>query len=65
MYIPAAWARKEIRFGPGTAKASLWPDAAKPGWGTKVELIVNLKAAKPLGIVVPTSLLGRADQVIE
>jgi putative tryptophan/tyrosine transport system substrate-binding protein len=33
--------------------------------GTKVELIVNLRAAKALGIDVPISLLGRADQVIE
>jgi putative tryptophan/tyrosine transport system substrate-binding protein len=33
--------------------------------GTKVELIVNLKTAKALGINVPLSLRGRADQVIE
>jgi putative ABC transport system substrate-binding protein len=32
---------------------------------TKVQLIVNLKAAKALGITVPLSLLGRADEVIE
>jgi putative ABC transport system substrate-binding protein len=32
---------------------------------TTVELIVNLKAAKALGVTVPVALLGRADVVIE
>jgi len=46
------------------------PKGANPGelpvaQSTHVELIVNLKTAKSLGVTIPPSVLVRADRVIE
>jgi hypothetical protein len=57
---------RETVFSGGRSLSS-WPLPADlpVQQSTKTEVVINLKTAKSLGLTVPITLLGRADEVIE
>jgi putative ABC transport system substrate-binding protein len=80
IYTSSLWTKSDglIAYGPDTPdlfyRAASYVDRILKGESpadlpvqapTKYELIINLKTAKALGITVPPTLLGRADEVIE
>jgi putative tryptophan/tyrosine transport system substrate-binding protein len=80
VYSQSPFARDGVLLSYGTngvdifRRAATYVDrilcGAKPGdlpmqFPTKFEMVVNLKTAKSLGLMVPQSILLRADEVIE
>ena len=66
--VPAAASLKPWTEAAGYVDRILKGDKASRLAGaaaTNFDLVINLKTAKALGLTIPPSLLGRADEVIE
>lgn len=78
--VPAVYGEREFVNAGGASLVDMYRDAAgyadrilkgaRPAdlpveQPTKLELIINLKAANALGLTIPPAVLGRADHLVE
>jgi hypothetical protein len=59
------WAARRGPCSDPTAQGHRAGSPAGEPEATRIELAINLSTAKTLGLTVPTSILVRADEVIE